>query len=135
MTAVSLLRRFPVVALAAGLGLAGGGCGSASPSAATVSYEGGSAKIDRSDFERELEALNDNEKLQEASGGSGLSGAGKKTVDPRLAAGWLTFVIQDKLVAHEVERRRLTVSPDDVEAGTAQIETQFGSAEVAEAFP
>ncbi len=135
MRAVRLLRRFPVVALAAGLGLAVGGCGSASPSAATVSFQGESAKIDRSDFERELEALNDNEKLQEASGGSGLSGAGKKTVDPRLAAGWLTFVIQDKLVAQEVERRRLTVSPADVEAGKAQIESQFGSADVAEAFP
>src|SRR2546423_3129991 len=132
------------------------GCGSASPSAATIEFlktttvggatavggdsattvttgtsEGGpgndpsttvstgevhygdTVKIDRSEFERELKALNDNKQLQAASGGQGLSGAGKKTVDPRLAAGWLTFIIQDRLINHEFELRHLKVNPSD----------------------
>lgn len=94
-----------------------------------------SVDIDRSDFEKELEALNDNKQLQEASGGSGLSGAGKNTVDPRLAAGWLTAVIYDKLITHEFEERKLKVTPADTEAGKSQLATQFGSPEVANAFP
>ena len=135
MIGVIAPRRLAVIGIAAALVVAGTGCGSASPAAATVRVEDESNKIDRSEFERELEALNDNQKLQEASGGGGLSGAGKKTVDPRLAAGWLTFVIQDRLVAHEVGKRRLDVGPTHLDAGEAQLEDQFGSPEVAEAFP
>jgi parvulin-like peptidyl-prolyl isomerase len=128
--------RFWIVALSAGLVVATG-CGSASPKAATVKIAKKTVEIDRSDFERELEALNDNKQLQAAAqeGGSGLSGAGKKTIDPRLTAGWLTAVIYDKLITHEFDRRKLSVTPADTEAGKAQLETQFGSAEVANAFP
>ena len=122
-------RRLLVVALCAGLVVSAAGCGSVSPSAATVAFPTkplvintttsvfaadapteaaptttsvpghytDTIKIDRSEFEKELKALNDNKQLQAASGGSGLSGAGKDTVDPRLAAGWLTAVIYDKL--------------------------------------
>lgn len=128
------MNRFWVAALSAGLLLASG-CGSASPSAATVKIKKTSAEIDRSDFERELEALNDNKQLQAASGGNGLSGAGKNTVDPRLAAGWLTAVIYDKLITHEFKERKLTITPADTEAGKSQLATQFGSPEVANAFP
>ena len=158
---VNWVRRLSAVVLAAGL-VAGAGCGSASPSAATISFPkqavaagataeegegsattastgevhyGDTVAIDRSEFERELKALNDNKQLQAASGGSGLSGAGKNTVDPRLAAGWLTFIIQDKLVAHEVERRRLQVTPADAEEAKAQLAAQFGSDEAVAAFP
>jgi parvulin-like peptidyl-prolyl cis-trans isomerase-like protein len=160
---VNTLRRFSVVALCAGLAVAGAGCGSASPSAATVRFAtnaaalatttssaadgsaqppaaidldyGDPVKIDRSEFERELKALNDNKQLQAASGGDGLSGAGKDTVDPRLAAGWLTAVIYDKLITHEFDQRKLKVTPADTEAGKTQLATQFGSPEVANAFP
>ena len=137
------------------------GCGSASPSAATITFpkqavaagatseEQGSAttastaKIDygdtvtinRSEFERELKALNDNKALQQASGGQGLSGAGKKTVDPRLAAGWLTFIIQDRLINHEFEQRHLKVTPSDTEEAKAQLASQYGSDEIVKAFP
>ena len=154
------LRRLSAIALAAGL-VGGAGCGSASPSAATIKFpkqavaagatsgdEGSAATastgevhygdtvtIDRSEFERELKALNDNDQLQAASGGSGLSGAGKKTVDPRLAAGWLTFIIQDKLVSHEVERRRLQVTPVDTEEAKAQLAAQYGGDAAVAAFP
>jgi hypothetical protein len=154
------LRRFSVFALCAGLVLSAG-CGSASPSAAAVSFPkkavaagatssteassttvttaevayGDPVKIDRSDFEKELKALNDNKQLQAASGGNGLSGAGKDTVDPRLAAGWLTAVIYDKLITHEFDRRHLKVTGDDTEAAKAQLSTQFGNPEVANAFP
>jgi hypothetical protein len=137
------------------------GCGSASPSAATVRFPqqsvaggataegegsattvstaevryGDTATIDRSEFEKELKALHDNKQLQAASGGSGLAGAGKNTLDPRLTAGWLTFIIQDKLVSHEVEKRHLQVTPAHTEEAKAQMSTQFGSDEAVAAFP
>ncbi|HYT39679.1 MAG TPA: peptidylprolyl isomerase [Acidimicrobiia bacterium] len=131
------LRRISVAALCAGLAVAGAACGSASPSAATVHFQKSddSVTIDRSEFEKELKALAANKPLQEASGGSGLSGAGKKTVDPRLAAGWLTAVIYDKLITHEFDRRHLKVTPDDTDAGKSQLTTQFGNPTVADAFP
>jgi hypothetical protein len=149
----------------AGLVAVSAGCGSASPTAATVRFAknaavlatttstapgaggsettsttvelefGDTIKIDRSEFEKELKALNDNRQLQAASGGNGLSGAGKKTVDPRLAAGWLTAVIYDRLITNEFERRRLKVTPADTEQAKTQLSTQFGSPEVANAFP
>jgi hypothetical protein len=113
----------------------GAACGSASPAAATVEFKKTSMEIDRSDFERELEALNDNKQLQAQAGGGGLSGAGKKTVDPRLAAGWLTSVIYDKLITVEFEQRKLKLTPADTEAARAQLTTQFGDEAVANAFP
>jgi foldase protein PrsA len=157
--AVNPLRRACVLVLVVGL-VAGAGCGSASPAAATIQFPeqavaagatsgqegsattastaevryGDTVTIDRSDFERELKALNDNEQLQAASGGN-LSGAGKKTVDPRLASQWLTFMIQDKLVSHEVERRRLQVTPAHTEEAQAQLSTQYGAEEAVAAFP
>jgi hypothetical protein len=131
---VTWLRRFCLIAVSAGL-LTGAGCGSASPDAATVGFPTHPVKIDRHDFERELKALNDNKPLQAQSGGNGLSGAGKDTVDPRLAAGWLTAVIYDKLITHEFDRRRLSINPDDTSAAKAQLSTQFGKPEVADAFP
>jgi foldase protein PrsA len=139
-------RRFWVGALCA-LVMSGTGCGSASPSAATIKFPkttttsaeridyGDTVTVDRSEFERELKALNDNKPLQQASGGQGLSGAGKKTVDPRLAAGWLTFIIQDKLITHEFERRHLKVTPADTEEAKSQLATQYGSDETVKAFP
>jgi foldase protein PrsA len=160
--AVNLPRRCFVVALAGAL-VAGAGCGSASPSAATIKFPkqavaagatseeegsgsattastakvdyGDTVTIDRSEFERELKALNDNKPLQQASGGQGLSGAGKKTVDPRLAAGWLTFIIQDKLITHEFDRRHLKVAPADTTEAKAQLTSQYGSEETVNAFP
>ncbi|HMC79741.1 MAG TPA: hypothetical protein VKO35_04250, partial [Acidimicrobiia bacterium] len=135
MNGVIWLRRFCVVALSAGVVVASAGCGSLAPYAATVGFPTHPVKIDRADFEKELKALNDNQQLQAASGGNGLSGAGKKTVDPRLAAGWLTAVIYDKLITHEFERRHLTITADDTDAGKSQLTTQFGNPSVADAFP
>ena len=158
---MNLLRRFSVVALAAALVMVGAGCGSATPSAATIKFAkstttagatetgdsaattsstakvdyGDTVKIDRSEFEKELKALNDNKQLQAASGGNGLSGAGKKTVDPRLAAGWLTAVIYDKLITHEFDKRHLKVTDSDSDAARSQLSTQFGNPNVANAFP
>lgn len=154
------MKSIAALALSAGLVLATG-CGSASPSAATIQFPkqavaagatsetessattastaevdyGDTVTIDRSEFEKELKALHDNKQLQAASGGSGLAGAGKNTLDPRLAAGWLTFVIQDRLVAHGVDRRRLQVTPAHTEAAKAQMSTQFGSEEAVAGFP
>jgi hypothetical protein len=149
------------LALSAGLIMAAG-CGSASPSAATIKFPkqavaagatsetegsattastgevayGDTVTIDRSEFERELKALHDNKQLQAASSdGTGLNGAGKNTLDPRLAAGWLTFIIQSELVSHEVDRRRLQVTPADTDEGKAQLSTQFGSDEAVAGFP
>jgi len=134
-----MLRRFTaaagLAALAAGLAVTTG-CGSVSPTAAVVKFSHDSVKIDRSEFEKELKALNDNKRLQAAAGGNGLSGAGKDTVDPRLSAGWLTAVIYDKLVTHEFDRRHLKVTPDDMEAAKTQLSTEFGSdPAIPSAFP
>jgi hypothetical protein len=123
------------VALAAGLA-ASAGCGTLTPSAATVEFPNHhSVTVDRAGFDKELKALDDNKQLQAQSGGNGLSGAGKDTVDPRLSAGWLTAIVYDKLITHEFNRRRLTVTPDDTQAGQSQLASQFGSAQVADAFP
>ncbi len=157
--AVISLRRISAVVLAAGL-VAGAGCGSASPSAATIKFpkkavaagatagEGeGSAtttstaevqygdtdKVDRSEFERELKALSDNKQLQADQNGG--TGAGKKTVDTRLTAQWLNFIIQDRLIVHEFEQRRLKVTPVHIEEAKAQLAAQFRSEEVVSAFP
>ena len=98
------MKSIAALALSAGLVLATG-CGSASPSAATIRFPavaagatsepatsgsdssattastavayGDTVTIDRSEFEKELKALHDNKQLQAASGGSGLAGAGK----------------------------------------------------------
>ena len=129
------LRRFGVVALAAAALAASAGCGTLTPSAATVGFPDHSVKVDRASFEKELKALDDNKQLQAASGGNGLSGAGKDTVDPRLSAGWLTAVIYDKLITHEFDRRHLSVTADDTDAAKSQLSTQFGSPQVANAFP
>ncbi len=132
----STTGRLAVIGLAIGVLTVSAGCGSASPTAAVVKIaKADPVDIDRSEFEKELKALNDNRQLQAASGGDGLSGAGKKTVDPRLAAGWLTAVIYDKVITHEFERRKLTVTPADTEQAKTQMATQFGSPEVANAFP
>jgi len=131
-------RRFAAVALAglcaAGLA-ASAGCSTLTPSAATVGFPTHPVKVDRAGFEKELKALDENKQLQAASGGNGLSGAGKETLDPRLAAGWLTAVIYDKVITHEFDRRHLSVTPDDTDAGKTQLTTQFGSPQVADAFP
>jgi parvulin-like peptidyl-prolyl isomerase len=129
------LRRLSVVTLAVALAVMGAACGSATPTAATVEFKKTSMEIDRSDFERELKALNDNKQLQAQAGGDGLSGAGKNTVDPRLAAGWLTSVIYDKLISVEFAERKLKLTPADTDAGRAQLATQFGDEAVADAFP
>lgn len=132
----SAAARLAVIGLAIGVLAASAGCGSASPTAAVVKIaQQDPVDIDRSDFEKELKALNDNRQLQAASGGNGLSGAGKKTVDPRLAAGWLTAVIYDTVITREFERRKLKVTPADTEQARTQLATQFGSPEVADAFP
>ena len=129
------LRRLSVLALAGALVATGAACGSATPSAATIEFKKASMEVDRSDFERELEALNENKQLQAQAGGGGLSGAGKKTVDPRLAAGWLTSVIYDRLITVEFEQRKLKLTPADTDAARAQLTGQFGDEAVANAFP
>ena len=126
---MSLRRVLIVVALCAAL-VASAACGEAAY-AATVDGR----RIDRSSFERELKALAENNELQAAAGGNSLAGSGKKTVDARLAAGWLTAVIYDALITNEFNSRHLKVNQDDTAAATSQLETQFGNPKVANAFP
>lgn len=121
-------RALVVFALCAAL--VGSGCGSTDAVAATVNGR----EIDRSEFERELGALRDNEQLQ-AAGGEGLTGSGRRTVSAELTAGWLTALIYDALITAEFERRKLEVKKADREAAAAQLATQFGNPRVAQAFP
>ncbi|MGH8993349.1 MAG: foldase protein PrsA [Acidimicrobiia bacterium] len=119
------------IALALSGALVASACGSTSAAAATVDGR----TIDRSDFERELKALADNKELQAASGGQGLLGQGKDTVDARLSAGWLTAIIYDALITAEFERRDLEITAEDEGAAEAQLADQFGNPKVANAFP
>ena len=130
MTAVNLRRALIAVALAGAL--LATACGSASAAAATVNGR----TIDRSDFEREVEALVENKELLAASGGGeGLLGKGKDTADARLTAGWLTAVIYDALITEEFERRKLKITDEDRGAAETQLADQFGNPKVAAAFP
>src|SRR5207248_1380481 len=73
LATVRPLRRCTAVVVVAGLAatVAASGCGSVTPSAAVVKFDHDSVKIDRSDFEKELKALNDNKKLQAAAATAG----------------------------------------------------------------
>jgi parvulin-like peptidyl-prolyl isomerase len=124
------LRR-ALIAVALAGGLLASACGSTAASAATVNGR----TIDRSDFEKELKALAENKELQAASGGQGLLGKGKDTVDARLSAGWLTAVIYDALITDEFDRRKLKLTEEDKGAAEAQLADQFGNPKVAAAFP
>ena len=126
-------RTFLVIAVALAAALATSSCGGSSETnAATVDGR----NIDRAGFERELQALVDNKELQAASGGgSTLAGSGKKTVDARVTAGWLTATIYDALITNEFEERKLSIGPSDREAASAQLANQFGNPNVAKEFP
>jgi parvulin-like peptidyl-prolyl isomerase len=124
------LRR-ALIAVALTGGLLASACGSAAASAATVNGRA----IDRNEFEKELKALAQNKELQAASGGQGLLGKGKDTVDARLSAGWLTAVIYDSLITAEFDRRNLKLTDEDKGAAEAQLADQFGNPKVAAAFP
>jgi foldase protein PrsA len=127
---VNLRRVFIAVALAGAL--LASGCGSTSTTAATVNGK----DIDRSEFERELQALAENEELRAASGGGeGLLGKGKGTVDARLSAGWLTAVIYDALITEEFEERKLKITDEDKAEAAKQLAEQFSTPKVANAFP
>jgi foldase protein PrsA len=128
---VTVKSRRAIIASALCAALVLSACGSGTVAAATVNGR----DIDRASFERELKALSDNAALQEAAGGNGLSGTGKKTVDSRLAAGWLTAVIYDALITEEFNRRKLKIDKEDKDAAAAQLGTQFGDPKVADAFP
>src|SRR5438132_7145395 len=130
---MNLRRAFIVVALCAAL--AASACGQAAYAATVKVGTNETQTIDRSSFERELKALAENNELQAASGGQNLAGTGKKTVDARLAAGWLTAVIYDAVITSEFKHRHLKISKDDTDAATSQLETQFINPKVANAFP
>ena len=123
--------QFPKQAVAGGA-TADSGASSTTAATAEVRY-GETVRIDRSEFERELKALADNKQFE--VGGNSLAGAGKNTVDPRLTAQWLNFIIQDKLITHEFDQRHLQLTPEETAEGEAQMATQFGSDAVVAAFP
>ena len=120
--------RNSLVAAVVAIAVAVSGCGSEA-AAATINGK----RIDRSDFNRELEALRDNKGLQAA--GEGLTGTGRETVSAELTAGWLTALIYDALITAEFDKRKLKLGKDDLEAAEAQLGTQFGDPKVAQDFP
>jgi hypothetical protein len=110
--------------------VAAGGCGVAEAAAASVDGQ----DIDRTDFERELRALRDNPTLQK-TGGANLLGTGERTVKSTISAGWLNTLLQDLVATKEFERRNLSLTQDDREAGLAELEALFQSKEVVDNFP
>lgn len=110
--------------------VAAGGCGVAEASAASVNGR----DVDRTEFERELRALRENATLQR-TGGANLLGTGERTVKADISAGWLNTVLQDLVVTAEFERRKLSLTDEDREAGRAELEALFRSADVVDDFP
>jgi hypothetical protein len=110
--------------------VAAGGCGVAEASAASVDGR----EVDRTEFERELRALRENATLQR-TGGANLLGTGERTVKATISAGWLTTVLQDLVVTAEFERRKLSLTDEDREAGESELEALFRSQEVVDDFP
>jgi len=110
------------------------GCDQLQPAAVEVD----SAEVSRATIDRELGAIAGNGALREAAGG-GAGSAGSAgsagTLPSDLTARWLTFVVEDEVVASILERRDVKVTRNDREAGRAGARTLFGSPEVFAEFP
>jgi parvulin-like peptidyl-prolyl isomerase len=114
-----------IVALVAVLSAA---CDSASGPALTVN----GTDVSQSSVEREFKAIADNEVLAES--GQPVAGEGDETLNPDLAAFWLTLRAQQEVIDEELSDRDLEVTAADREQAQASIEAEIGT-DIFEAFP
>ena len=118
----SLLALLGVLALA----IVAAGCDSVRPFAVEVDGD----EISQSSVDRELRALSDNEALAQGSGVS----RSDDTLDSRVTAFWLTWLVEQQVIDREVRERGIDVSGADRKSGVADLEAQLG-ADVYDAFP
>jgi parvulin-like peptidyl-prolyl isomerase len=133
MTPRRHLVRFVAAACLALAVFAVTGCSDTLQDAATVN----DTHISRSDFTNELDDLVGNDqfvKLLKENGGFTTAKNGE-TVDARLAATWLSLLVQQVAIDQEFESRHLKVTPQDTAAAKSSIEQNFGGAQVVNAFP
>ena len=121
--------RFPLLALVAVLGLAATACGSVSSYAATVD----GTRISRSDLEGELRDIAGNDKyLKYIESQVQVRSSG--VFDAAFTAQVLTNQIVYELVRQDLERRKLTVTPADLEAVRPSVAERMGGQEILDAF-
>jgi PPIC-type PPIASE domain len=117
----SALALVAVAALSAGVA----GCSVVRPATLTVNGH----EISQSSVNRELSAIADNPalgpRIAETDG----------TIKSGGAAVWLTQLVTQQVVDRELERRRISLTPPDLQLGQAQAEDFFGGAEVFARFP
>jgi hypothetical protein len=120
-----LRRLLAALVLVATLALAAAGCGSVAPTALSVNGH----EFSESSIDDELEAIADNPALRDRASVS------EGTLDAGLTAAWLTLLVEDQVVADELDRRGIEVTPEDLAGGPEAAAAFFGDPSVVEAFP
>lgn len=128
-----LSRRFSAraISLLVVSALALAACSSSVLAAATVN----GFKIDRSDFQRELEALRANKAFYDQLQQAPSDASDDDTVPAAFAASWLTQVINVRLIEEEFEHRDLKLTAELKKGATSQLAQQFGGDAVWKKFP
>jgi len=119
----SRFRLAPVAVCVLAIGLAASACGSTQSPAFEVNGQATS----QSDFDRELDALADNEQFAELYGQPVRNSEG--TVSADLAAAWATIVIQQEILADAVADEDIEITDEDREAAETSASDLFGGAE------
>jgi hypothetical protein len=136
-------RRLVAPAVVGVLAVSGvAGCSSSANDAATINYTDATGKhtlhITRDEFESELRDLTSNKKFMKllSTQDRFKSGDNKNSVDPDLAALWLTTLIRQKIIDAEFESQNLSVTQNDRDSALNDEEGQngFGSKDVFTAF-
>ena len=130
------MRRLVALLLAAGLTLAG--CGSLTSYAAKVNGQ----RITQNELDRELNAILGNkaylEQVDEGFSqqtGERAVGTGKGTLNTVFVARVLERRIAYELIRQELDRRKLTVTPNDVEEARKELAESLQDEKILQAFP
>jgi len=124
------MRILPV-ALVALLLVALAGCGGGTSDAASVNGQ----KISEEEFQKELDAIADNEALAAEADKQGVTFVVDGQLSPELQATWLTEVINSTIVSQGVKDEGIEVTDADREQAEQGVINLFGSEEVFDAFP
>jgi parvulin-like peptidyl-prolyl isomerase len=118
-----LLLAAPAVVALLAIGVAS--CSSVRPAALEVNGH----EYSQSSVNDELSAIADNELLSEQASVS------DGTVSAELTASWLQTLVEEQVVAGELDRRGIEVSDGDLAAGTDAAAAFLGDPQVLDAFP
>jgi parvulin-like peptidyl-prolyl isomerase len=133
-------RRLPLAGLVACLLAAGLVAAACSNGVASIAFSVNGRETSQSDFDRELDALADNDgfiELYEGLGGPVRNSEG--TVSSQLAAEWATLVIQQEILGGAVDDQGIEVTDEDRTTAEAEAINLFGAEQQGEsvwtAFP